>query len=225
MKKTILSLLCALALLACCLPAFAEEETLYEADGFRYLLLEDGSAVLVEYISDATSRRQPDAAIKSVVINKRIDRHPIVDLRQNPFYVPEEDFTQMIAPAVMIGHQTLDTVDGVLFVIASHKLSAYPVFLEPDLYEVPADTLIIGAYAFACNPHLAKIVLPEGLTAIETGAFRNCASLVSVNIPASVTEIAADAFEGCSAELNLTVAAGSYAEAFCTENGIAFTSK
>ena len=221
MKKTVWTLLCALALILCGLPVLAEEgETVLEADGFRYILTDDGNAILLEYVSDASSRRQPDAEIKSVVINKRIDRHPITDIRQNPFYVPEEDFTQKIAPAVMLGHKTLELKDGVLFVIESQKLSAYPAFLPPETYEAPEGTRIIGAYAFACSENLTQIVLPESLTAIEAGAFRNCTALTALNIPAGVTEIAPDAFEGCSDQLVITAAAGSAAEAFCTENGL-----
>ncbi len=215
MKRTIPALLCALVLLFSCLPAAlaGEAEEVREGDGFRYVL--DGNqAIILEYISTAESRRQPDAPIKNVVFNNRIEhRYPIADFRQNPFYVAEDDLTLPCAPGVMPGHKTLAITDGVLFVTGTHKLVAYPVFLAPETYEVPADTLILGAYAFACNPNLQTAVLPEGLTAIEAGAFRNCAALASVNIPATAETIAEDAFAGCPGVI-LTVTAGTPGEAF-----------
>ena len=222
MKRTIPALLCALVLLFACLPVLAEEEEILEADGFRYVLV-DGNAIILEYISDAESRRQPDAHVKSVVFSNRVDRRwPITDFRQNPFYVAEEDYTQMCAPGVMPGHRTLEVTDGVLFVTATHKLVAYPVFLVPDTYEVPASTLIIGAYAFACCESLQTAVLPEGLTAIEAGAFHNCSALSAVNIPASVEAIAEDAFDGCGADLVLTVIPGTFGEQYAMDNELSF---
>lgn len=223
MKKSILAALCALVMVCACLPAMAEEENIQEGGGFRYVLQEDGSAVLLAYISEAVSRRAPEAEVRSVVFQNRVDGHAIADIRQNPFYVEESDFTMLCSAGVMPGHRTLNTVEGVLFVTASHKLSVYPVFLDADTYIVPEDTLIIGAYAFACCEGLQNVVLPEGLTDIETGAFRNCDGLSAVNIPESVTGIAGDAFFGCGKGLTLTVVAGSYGEQFAQENGIAYT--
>lgn len=44
-----------------------------------------------------------------------------------------------------------------------------------------------------------KVVLPEGITSIESSLFEGCTFLSEFTIPASVTEIEASAFEGCSA--------------------------
>ena len=221
MKKSILAILCALALIGSLLPLSLAEEEVLEEDGWRYVLVND-EAVVIEYVSQTEGGGAADDTVKSVVINYRLGRKAFADFRRNPFYVADGDYTQRCAPGVLPGHRTITAEGGILFVVPSHKLVSYPVFLEPEEYAVPAGIEIIGAYAFACNPLLVTAVLPDGLTAIQEGAFHNCAALSAVNIPASVTEIAADAFDGCPDSLVLTVIPGTYGETFAKENEIPY---
>ena len=74
MKK--MSLLLALALLLCLGLAAAQAEKTYQAAGFTYALLPDGSAELISYDGDA----------EDVIIPNALDGHPIMAVRQNPFY-------------------------------------------------------------------------------------------------------------------------------------------
>ena len=53
--------------------------------------------------------------------------------------------------------------------------------------------------AKGANLENVKVVLPEGITSIESSLFEGCTFLSEFTIPASVTEIGASAFEGCSA--------------------------
>ena len=55
---------------------------------------------------------------------------------------------------------------------------------------------VIQSGAFA-ETGIAKIVIPESVTKVADGAFRNCKSLQSVTIPEGLTDIAENAFEGC----------------------------
>ena len=54
----------------------------------------------------------------------------------------------------------------------------------------------------------ATVVIPDGVTAIEYGAFEDCASLVSVTIPDSVTSNGGSAFEGCTSLTDVTIPEG-----------------
>jgi hypothetical protein len=65
----------------------------------------------------------------------------------------------------------------------------------------------IGAYAFAYFVGLTDITLPDGITAIAEGAFRN-SGLTSVIIPDGVTDIGEYAFAGCSELTSLTIGGG-----------------
>lgn len=71
------------------------------------------------------------------------------------------------------------------------------------------DVTIIGEEAFYLNPkykrhrqyfdipRLKTITIPEGITSIEFGAFKNCEYLTKIQLPESVTSIGEQAFIGC----------------------------
>ena len=81
-------------------------------------------------------------------------------------------------------------VDGVLFSRTEQKLICYPVGRQDAEYDVPEGTRIIGSYAFRGNRALNVLRIPEGVTAVEDGAFATCPSSREVRIffPASLTE-------------------------------------
>ena len=58
------------------------------------------------------------------------------------------------------------------------------------------------------------IVIPDGCTAIRTGAFKDCTSLTQIRIPATVTVIEENVFDGTAA-LYIFGKAGSAAETYC----------
>ena len=92
-------------------------------------------------------------------------------------------------------------------------------------YTVPDGIEIIGASAFYHCRELTEVVLPEGVSVIERSAFSWCSKLTRILIPESVKEIEARGgfapFEG-SENLTAIVWQGSYAESYCSDNGIAF---
>ena len=50
-----------------------------------------------------------------------------------------------------------------------------------------------------------SVLVPEGVTAIENGAFAGCGKLAAVTLPSSVVRIGASAFEGCTALRDITI--------------------
>jgi hypothetical protein len=80
--------------------------------------------------------------------------------------------------------------------------------------------IAIGWLAFSENTSWTSVVIPEGVTFIDSGAFENCANLTNVLIPGSITSIGSGAFSGCTSLPNLTLPAsvtaiGNYAFAGC----------
>lgn len=57
---------------------------------------------------------------------------------------------------------------------------------------------VINKRAFQGCSNLTSIIIPSGVTSIESEAFKGCSSLTSISIPDSVTSIEESAFEGCS---------------------------
>ena len=69
---------------------------------------------------------------------------------------------------------------------------------------IPTTTTIIGSNAFAnCYP-LGDVILPEGVTTIELGAFA-WSGLTSIKMPSTLTTIDNDAFAGCSGLTSFTL--------------------
>ena len=92
--------------------------------------------------------------------------------------------------------------------VVQHAIMNYydPVFdrnLIFDSYACRVGKGIAGN-AFANNPNLKSITIPEGLIIIGSGAFNNCTSLINVNIPNSVTEIGYCAFGSCTQLISVT---------------------
>ena len=63
---------------------------------------------------------------------------------------------------------------------------------------VPDTVTIIGAGAFKNCKNLEKIVLSKKLEEISTATFQNCTKLKSIVIPNTVRKIGISAFEGCN---------------------------
>lgn len=78
----------------------------------------------------------------------------------------------------------------------------------------------IDTQAFAECRKLKKVVIPDGVTEIGWQAFMDCSSLEECLIPGSVEKIHEEAFSGCSKQLRMNLEAGSYAERYCSENGL-----
>jgi hypothetical protein len=52
---------------------------------------------------------------------------------------------------------------------------------------------------------LIEVIIPDSVTTIGNGAFKECLNLTSINIPDSVTTIGSEAFSGCSSLTNVTI--------------------
>lgn len=79
--------------------------------------------------------------------------------------------------------------------------------------------------AFQSCRSLTEVTLPSSVISIDENAFIRCSSLESVNIEGDLISIGPLAFSECSAGLTVCSAAGSYAEEYCGNYGIAFTAK
>ncbi|MDR0838527.1 MAG: leucine-rich repeat protein [Oscillospiraceae bacterium] len=87
------------------------------------------------------------------------------------------------------------------YAFASSKL------IEFELSPALAANATLGTHLFNGSAQLAKVTLPEGLTAISTGWFSGCTSLKAIDIPSTVTSIGANALQN-SGLTSLVVPAG-----------------
>ena len=91
-----------------------------------------------------------------------------------------------------------------------------PPAVIPDLASLTTLTLPSGLVTLEASAlegvAVQRIVLPEGLTSIESRAFAACPNLVYINLPAGLETIAPDAFADCSLRRIYVECAGDTAE-------------
>ncbi|MFR0846124.1 MAG: leucine-rich repeat protein [Oscillospiraceae bacterium] len=126
---------------------------------------------------------------------------------------------------VVDSNPNLCAKDNVLFSKDGTELIVYPSARPSTSYMVPAGTKKIGIQAFGDCQNLTSIVLPDGLTEIDSSGI-GCAYLAETTIPASVTTISQESvgFHHGTKLQNLVIrgAAGSAAENYAKENGFTF---
>lgn len=89
------------------------------------------------------------------------------------------------------------SVNGVLYSKNMSVLYKYPSGKTGSSFEIPSSVKKIDDYAFS-NTSLENVTMPNGLEAINTGAFDRCKDLLSVEIPQTVKEIGMFAFQNCA---------------------------
>lgn len=199
--------------------AVIDETTVYEKDGYRYYLNEDGTASF----SGCTEKRE------ELTIPAEIDGHKIVavyGLSVNN----KKDLKSVTIPegVVEVGYDTFrgclnlekinlpdsltnmnanriegtkfyrtkeNWIDGVLYA-GNHLVKADSDVIE-GTYKVKEGTTVIDAGAFQeCNG-LTEVILPDSLKRIEDSAFSRCKKLEKANLPEGVKAMGTYAFSDC----------------------------
>lgn len=161
----------------------------------------------------------------------------VTTIGKNPF----EGCSGLKSIEVAEGNGAYAAVDGALICTSDGTLVCYPCGKsDASSYAVPEGVKVIGPGAFRSCKSLEEITLPEGLTEIGDDAFEGLDKLRSLELPGTVTTIGWSSFLSCwdletltipasvtkiknlgvNSSTTVRVAAGSYAEQFCKENGI-----
>ena len=89
------------------------------------------------------------------------------------------------------------SVDGVLFNKDTTWLFCYPAGLRSETYTIPDGVTRLGGDAFANNPYLLSVQMPNSVAYMAFGIFSNCKSLKSVQLSENIKYISAYTFESC----------------------------
>ncbi len=88
--------------------------------------------------------------------------------------------------------------DGVLFTKDKSCVVQYPVARKSQVYLLPETISIIGGGAFRNCKNLTTIHLPNNIYIIEQEAFSYCSGLLNIALPDNIVEIGNAAFRSCS---------------------------
>ena len=98
----------------------------------------------------------------------------------------------------------------------------YPCAFKTSEYAIPQGITAIGSGAFYDCSSLTSIVIPDSVTTIGEWAFTSCSGLTNITIPNSITTIGKEAFHGCT-NILITVSRNSYAAQYCKDNNLPYT--
>ena len=182
MKKRMLSLFLALALLCSLLPvgtvsvnASSETDIAYPVEGGNiYFDKETGT------ITDC------DSSVTSADIPAEIDGVAVTTIGDSAFYC-RSTLTSVTIPdsITSVGFWAFRECDNLTNLIMGNNVKS------------------IGAGAFLFCSKLTSVVIPQSVTSIGASAFSYCSSLTSVTIPTSVTSINDYAFSYCDSLANV----------------------
>lgn len=103
------------------------------------------------------------------------------------------------------GHKKYKTMDGVLYTRDGRTLVWYPPVKKEETFAIPQGVRKIGEFAFENQRYLKKVILPESVVTLGTGAFSDCKALEDIELPSGLRELpdacayrGAGVFEGCN---------------------------
>ncbi len=102
--------------------------------------------------------------------------------------------TSLTSINVNAGNENYASVDGVLFNKDKTELICYPEGKEATAYAIPDGVTSIDDGAFKNCTLLESITIPDSVTSIGSKAFSKCTSLESITIPDGITSIGRNAF-------------------------------
>jgi hypothetical protein len=117
--------------------------------------------------------------------------------------------TGLMSIEVGVGNTAYISVDGVLFNKNKTTLIQYPASKQGTTYIIPNSVTYVGYGAFKNCAGLVCVTIPNSVTSIgggyNAGAFSGCTGLTSVTIPNSVTSIEIYAFSNCTGLTSVTI--------------------
>ena len=150
------------------------------------------------------------ADLLSVVIPKRINKHPVTCIGEKAFRF--EYFKSITIPntVIEIGNDAFyhcKSLASITIPDSVTKIGKDAFFGCESLNDViiPNSVTEIRACTFSNCIRLSTVTIPDSVKKIGPFAFSGCISLNNVTIPDSVTEIGGSAFAGCTSLGNITI--------------------
>ncbi len=111
--------------------------------------------------------------------------------------------TSLTSISVDENNPNYKSTDGNLYSKDEKTLIQYAIGKTATSFVIPDSVTTIGDGAFRDYTSLTSITIPDSVTTIGSSAFYNCTSLTSITIPDSVTAIGYNAFYDCTSLIDV----------------------
>ncbi len=206
---------------------------LAKEDYFRYVVLEDDTAEIVEWTGDTRELEVPatlDGHTVTAIADRvfrdrdRLVRVTLPDTIRSIGPNPFADCGALEAIIVSPDHPYLAVENDVLYTRPEGRLVCCVRPSAPGSFTIPEGIRSIGAFAFNRCSNLDRVDIPKTVTAIEPCAFYGCYGLEALSVPAGVKEIGNGAFADCYFLSGVSIAGsgvsiGEYAFGNCVSLG------
>ena len=210
MKRKLLSILTALALVLSLCPtwAFAAESGAC-GDNLTWTLSDDGILTIsgIGAMEDYTSSNNSPWYGNKASIQKVVIVNGVTSIGTDAFSGCKQLTSVELPESVTsIGKRAFTECEALSSVtlpsgLTSISQSAFSYCKALTSIEIPSGVKSIGDYAFSASS-LTEVKIPNGVISIGMWAFSVCNNLTKVEIPASVTSIGRSAFSSTSAEIH-----------------------
>lgn len=200
MKKKIISIMLAFAMLCAIVPcvAMAEDVASGKCGTDVTWTLDDSGTLTISgsgeiYINSSNELNNYKAEIKKIVVESgityadfhRLSECSLMTVLEISDTVTEIDFPNDNFPALTVinvsaDNATFSSKDGLLLDKSGQTLIQYPVGRNDLVYTIPEDITCIGSGAFS-KSKLTKILIPDFVTEIKP-AFKSCTALTEIEV-------------------------------------------
>lgn len=123
-----------------------------------------------------------------------------------------------------IGKDKVVTIGSDAFSLYDEDYQLHENRMGLESVVIPEGVTDIESNAFSGCPNLISVTLPTSLKTIGYKAFSECQNLTRIHIPSGVVKIGYYAFEKCE-KLTIYAPAGSYAKTYAKKNNIPFVAE
>ena len=120
-------------------------------------------------------------------------------------FINDKSLTEITVDA---DNPNYSSVDGVLFNKEQTKLILHPAGSTRTQYTVPDGVTALETHAFRKCTNLTSITLPNNLTKFGSSTFAGCTGLTSITLPSTLTNLGSSTFEDCTGLTSIEIPEG-----------------
>ena len=156
-----------------------------------------------------------------IIVNGERDNLALVDNDDSILYIQQKTASSEVLTFDNI--MPIEFEKATAFIISQEGVLVKCLVLDNlnvNILKLPSNVKIIEKEAFM-GISVSVVEIPDGVTTIRSGAFKNCSSLKKIVIPSSVSVIESDVFQK-SPDVVIYGYSESRAETYAQENGFTF---